>query len=181
MHSLKQQTGRNLPGSPLRGSSPGSGFGASNDASSDTHLENNTLVAHLLFKEQSVCSLALEVIKNSWVVLFHIRARIPSFWFIQQFHFLKSFFEDVFVMFVHRPGKKYMRTCPECNVIGNLKGHDVIIPAELCRITSDQRYTQAPSGVFVLSMVKFSSKSPHDRLALISAGINGRSLPTSLR
>ncbi|KAJ8584912.1 hypothetical protein M405DRAFT_721491, partial [Rhizopogon salebrosus TDB-379] len=47
-----------------------------------------------------------------------------------------------------------------------------VIPAELCHIAGDQRYTRKLPPKFSPSMVKISSKSPQDRLALISAGIN---------
>ncbi|KAG0695755.1 hypothetical protein DFH29DRAFT_770330, partial [Suillus ampliporus] len=47
-----------------------------------------------------------------------------------------------------------------------------VIPAELCKIAPDQRYTRKLPPEFSAPMVKFSSKNPEDRLALISAGIN---------
>ncbi|KAJ8592792.1 hypothetical protein M405DRAFT_722309, partial [Rhizopogon salebrosus TDB-379] len=47
-----------------------------------------------------------------------------------------------------------------------------VIPTELCRIAGDQRYTCKLPPEFSPSMVKISSKSPQDRLALISTGIN---------
>ncbi|KIK36441.1 hypothetical protein CY34DRAFT_27393, partial [Suillus luteus UH-Slu-Lm8-n1] len=49
-------------------------------------------------------------------------------------------------------------------------------PAKMCIITLDQRYTRKLPSEFSSLMVKFSSKNPQDRLALISAGINNRAL-----
>ncbi|KAG1781228.1 hypothetical protein EV702DRAFT_921964, partial [Suillus placidus] len=47
-----------------------------------------------------------------------------------------------------------------------------VIPAEMCNIAPDQRYTGKLPPEFSPMMVKFSSKNPQDRLALISTGIN---------
>jgi eukaryotic translation initiation factor 2C len=71
--------------------------------------------------------------------------------------------------------KAYGRQLAYPNIIGVQVGsreRDEVIPAELCRIAGDQRYTRKLPPEFSPSMVKFSSKSPQDRLALISAGIN---------
>jgi eukaryotic translation initiation factor 2C len=63
------------------------------------------------------------------------------------------------------------------NIIGiqvGSKDRDEVIPAEMCVIAPDQRYTRKLPPEFSSLMVKFSSKNPQDRLALISAGINNR-------
>ncbi|KIK45842.1 hypothetical protein CY34DRAFT_22361 [Suillus luteus UH-Slu-Lm8-n1] len=63
------------------------------------------------------------------------------------------------------------------NIIGiqvGSKDRDEVIPAEMCIIAPDQRYTRKLPPEFSSLMVKFSSKNPQDRLALISAGINNR-------
>ncbi|KAG1847515.1 hypothetical protein DFJ58DRAFT_663286, partial [Suillus subalutaceus] len=51
-----------------------------------------------------------------------------------------------------------------------------VIPAEMCVIAPDQRYARKLPPEFSPTMVKFSSKNPQDRLALISAGINNSGL-----
>lgn len=52
------------------------------------------------------------------------------------------------------------------------KDRDEVIPAEMCIIAPDQRYTKKLPPEFSSLMVKFSSKNPTERLGLINAGIN---------
>jgi eukaryotic translation initiation factor 2C len=71
--------------------------------------------------------------------------------------------------------KAYGQQLAYPNIIGvqvGSKERDEVIPTELCCIAGDQRYTRKLPPEFLPSMVKFSSKSPQDPLALISAGIN---------
>lgn len=71
--------------------------------------------------------------------------------------------------------KTWNRRLSYPNIIGiqvGSKDRDEVIPAEMCNIAPDQRYTRKLPPEFSPSMVKFSSKNPQDRLALISAGIN---------
>ncbi|OJA17422.1 hypothetical protein AZE42_04820 [Rhizopogon vesiculosus] len=158
-------------------------------------LINIDVSTAVMYKEGSFQTVALAVLKQNDVRALDLRPESP------QFRQLKSFFKGVFITLVHRQGRKkirglvanagnfefentnvkeyfkkaYGRQLAYPNIIGVQVGsrdHDEVIPAELCRIASDQRYTRKLPAEFSASMVKFSSKSPHDRLALISAGIN---------
>ncbi|KAG2742218.1 hypothetical protein P692DRAFT_20879776 [Suillus brevipes Sb2] len=102
--------------------------------------------------------------------------------------------DGVSITLVHRPGLKKIRgLVPNAgnyefenttvkgrqieypNIIGIQVGsqdRDEVIPAEMCVIAPDQRYIRKLPPEFSSFMVKFSSKNPQDRMALISAGIN---------
>ncbi|KAG2752172.1 Piwi-domain-containing protein [Suillus brevipes Sb2] len=152
-----------------------------------------------MFKQGSFQSAALAVLKQRDVRALDLRQDS------QQFRQLKSFFKGVSVTLVHRPGLKKIRgLVPNAgnyefenttvkdyfnkawgrrieypNIIGiqvGSKDRDEVIPAEMCVIAPDQRYTRKLPPEFSSLMVKFSSKNPQDRLALISAGINNRAL-----
>ncbi|KAJ8592794.1 hypothetical protein M405DRAFT_859423 [Rhizopogon salebrosus TDB-379] len=158
-------------------------------------LINIDVSTAVMYKEDSLQSVALAILRQNDARALDLRPESP------QFRLLKSFFKGVFVTLVHRSGKKkirglvpnagnfefentnvkeyfkkaYGRQLAYPNIIGVQVGsreRDEVIPAELCRIAGDQRYTRKLPPEFSPSMVKFSSKSPQDRLALISAGIN---------
>ncbi|KAG2158147.1 Piwi-domain-containing protein [Suillus bovinus] len=158
-------------------------------------LVNIDVSTAVMFKQGSFQAAALAVLKQHDVRALDLR---PD---SQQFRQLKNFFKGVSVTLVHRPGLKKIRgLVPNAgnfefenttvkdyfmkawsrpinypNIIGiqvGSKDRDEVIPAELCNIAPDQRYTRKLPPEFSPSMVKFSSKNPQDRLALISAGIN---------
>lgn len=160
-------------------------------------LVNVDVSTAVMFKQDSFQSAALAVLKQKDVRALDLRQDS------QQFRQLKSFFKGVSVTLVHRPGLKKIRgLVPNAgnyefenttvkdyfkkawgrqikypNIIGiqvGSKDRDEVIPAEMCIIAPDQRYTRKLPPEFSSSMVKFSSKNPQDRLALISAGINNR-------
>ncbi|KAG1749019.1 ribonuclease H-like domain-containing protein [Suillus paluster] len=158
-------------------------------------LVNIDVSTAVMFKEGSFQSVALDVLKAGDVRALDLRPDSA------QFRQLKSFFKGVFVTLVHRPGhkkirglvhnagnyqfdnttvKEYFKKVHGCtlrypNIIGvqvGSKDRDEVIPAEMCIIAPNQRYTRKLPAEFSSLMVKFASKNPGERLALISAGIN---------
>ncbi|KAG1736714.1 Piwi domain-containing protein [Suillus lakei] len=158
-------------------------------------LVNIDVSTAVMFKQDTFQNVALDVLKQKDVRALDLRADSP------QFRQLKSFFKGVSVTLLHRKGLKKIRglvpnagnfqfentTVKEYfqktwsrklhypNIIGiqvGSKDRDEVIPAEMCVIAPDQRYTRKLPPEFSSLMVKFSSKNPQDRLALISAGIN---------
>ncbi|KAG2041475.1 ribonuclease H-like domain-containing protein [Suillus americanus] len=158
-------------------------------------LVNIDVSTAVMFKQGNFQNAALAVLKQNDVRALELRADSP------QFRQLKSFFKGVSVTLVHRPGLKKIRGLVASagnfqfenttvkdyfkkawgrqlaypNIIGiqvGSKDRDEVIPAEMCVIAPDQRYTRKLPPEFSPTMVKFSSKNPQDRLALISAGIN---------
>lgn len=158
-------------------------------------LVNIDVSTAVMFKQDSFQNAALAVLKQRDVRALDLRVDSP------QFRQLKSFFKGISVTLVHRRGLKKIRglvanagnfqfentTVKEYfkktwgrqleypNIIGiqvGTKDRDEVIPAEMCIIAPDQRYTRRLPPEFSAPMVKFSSKNPQDRLALISAGIN---------
>ncbi|KAG1858414.1 Piwi domain-containing protein [Suillus subalutaceus] len=158
-------------------------------------LVNVDVSTAVMFKQDSFEGAALAVLKQRDVRALELRADSP------QFRQLKSFFKGVSVTLVHRPGLKKIRglvagagnfqfentTVKDYfkkawgrelhypNIIGiqvGSKDRDEVIPAEMCVIAPDQRYTRKLPPEFSPTMVKFSSKNPQERLELISAGIN---------
>ncbi|KAG2133863.1 ribonuclease H-like domain-containing protein [Suillus cothurnatus] len=158
-------------------------------------LVNIDVSTAVMFKQDSFENAALAVLKQNDVRALDLRPDSP------QFRQLKSFFKGISVTLVHRKGvkkirglvpnagnfqfenttvkdyfkKAWDRTLRYPNIIGiqvGSKDRDEVIPAEMCKIAPDQRYTRKLPPEFSSLMVKFSSKNPQDRLALISAGIN---------
>ncbi|KAG2348507.1 Piwi-domain-containing protein [Suillus weaverae] len=158
-------------------------------------LVNIDVSTAVMFKQDSFQAAALAVLKQRDVRALDLRAESP------QFRQLKSFFKGVSVTLVHRQGlkkirglvanagnfqfenttvkdyfkKAWGRQLLHPTIIGiqvGSKDRDEVIPAEMCNIAPDQRFTRKLPPEFSPLMVKFSSKSPQDRLALISAGIS---------
>ncbi|KAG2061216.1 Piwi-domain-containing protein [Suillus hirtellus] len=158
-------------------------------------LVNIDVSTAVMFKQDSFQTAALAVLKQRDVRALELRPDSP------QFRQLKNFFKGVSVTLVHRPGlkkirglvanagnfefenttvkdyfkKAWSRPLNYPNIIGiqvGSKDRDEVIPAEMCAIAPDQRYTRKLPPEFSPMMVKFSSQKPHERLALISAGIS---------
>ncbi|KAG1819562.1 ribonuclease H-like domain-containing protein [Suillus subaureus] len=158
-------------------------------------LVNIDVSTAVMFKQDNFQNAALAVLRQNDVRALELRADSP------QFRQLKSFFKGVSVTLVHRKGLKKIRGLVASagnfqfenttvkdyfkkawgrqllhpNIIGiqvGSKDRDEVIPAEMCLIAPDQRYTRKLPPEFSSTMVKFSSKNPQDRLALISAGIS---------